>query len=229
MNGFTRISAFKDGQSDEHVGVLEQEAFIDGSSKFGPKLLFQKMESTLNGLSKWIVCTLFGFFILWRHDAEALWFTTGSMLNGMLSISLKKILNQKRPSNLKSDPGMPSSHAQSIFFIAMFIILSSVEWLGINEISISSSVQLLAFASYFSYLRVSQKLHRVSQVVVGAIMGSICSILWYWLWSAFMLHAFASSLWVRLILILGSARICIGFLLFEILQWLKDKYSLMNI
>jgi membrane-associated phospholipid phosphatase len=75
--------------------------------------------------SKWIVTVLFGVFIIWRHDAEALWFAGGSILNAMFSISLKHLLNQKRPSSLKSDPGMPSSHAQSIFFTVIFIILSS--------------------------------------------------------------------------------------------------------
>jgi len=71
------------------------------------------------------VTILFGVFIIWRHDAEALWFAAGSILNAMFSISLKHILHQKRPSTLKSDPGMPSSHAQSIFFTVIFIILSS--------------------------------------------------------------------------------------------------------
>lgn len=74
--------------------------------------------------SKWLVTAIFGVFILWRHDAEALWFAAGSFLNAMLSALLKQMLNQKRPSTLKSDPGMPSSHAQSIFFIVLFIILS---------------------------------------------------------------------------------------------------------
>jgi len=74
--------------------------------------------------SKWIVAALFGCFILWRHDAEALWFTAGSILNALLSVLLKHILNQERPSTLKSDPGMPSSHAQSIFFAVFFVILS---------------------------------------------------------------------------------------------------------
>ncbi|WJX89889.1 dolichyldiphosphatase [Trifolium repens] len=214
---------YKDRKSDEHVKVLEQEAFVDISSEFQPKFLFQEVESTLNHLSKWIVTVLFGVFIIWRHDAEALWFAGGSILNAMFSISLKHILNQKRPSSLKSDPGMPSSHAQSIFFTVIFIILSSVELLTINELTITSSSLALAFGSYFSYLRVSQKLHTVSQVIVGAVIGSICSILWYCLWNALMLDAFVSSLWVRIIVVLGSAGIWLCFLINVICQWLKHK------
>lgn len=67
----------------------------------------------------------FGGVIIWRHDAEALWVVMGSVVNAILSVTLKRILNQERPaSTLRSDPGMPSSHAQSIFFIVTYIILS---------------------------------------------------------------------------------------------------------
>jgi len=69
---------------------------------------------------------------------------------------------------------------------------------------------------------VSQQLHTVSQVVVGAAIGSIFSILWYWLWNGYMLDAFVSSLWVRIIVVLGSAGLCIGFVLFAIRYWLQD-------
>ncbi|KAH0855484.1 hypothetical protein HID58_007965, partial [Brassica napus] len=41
--------------------------------------------------------------------------------NSALSVALKRILNQQRPvATLRSDPGMPSSHAQSISFISLF-------------------------------------------------------------------------------------------------------------
>ena len=83
--------------------------------------------------------------------------------------------------------------------------------------------QLLMLVLCFqSYLRVSQQLHTVSQVVVGAAIGSISSILWYWLWNGYMLDAFVSSLWVRIIVVLGSAGLCIGFVLFVIRHWLQD-------
>lgn len=62
--------------------------------------------------------------ILWKHDAEVLWAATGSILNSYISITLKQILNHERPSGLRSDPGMPSSHAQSIFYVSVFALLS---------------------------------------------------------------------------------------------------------
>ena len=69
---------------------------------------------------------LFGAVLLGRHDAEALWAAMGSVLNTVLSVALKRVLNQERPvANVRSDPGMPSSHAQSIFFTFSFVVLSS--------------------------------------------------------------------------------------------------------
>ncbi|TKY70420.1 Lipid phosphate phosphatase epsilon 2 [Spatholobus suberectus] len=222
MDESVRTSAFRDGKGDENIQVLEQEAFIDGPPQFLSKFLSLELEYKLNRLSKWIVASLFGGFILWRHDAEALWFAAGSVLNALLSVWLKHILNQERPSTLKSDPGMPSSHAQSIFFTVFFVILSSIEWLGLNAFTIAISGLVLTFGSFFSYLRVSQQLHTVSQVVVGAAIGSIFSVLWHWLWNGFMLDAFVSSLWVRIVVVSGSAGLCLGFVLFAIRYWLQD-------
>lgn len=75
--------------------------------------------------SKWLVAALFAAVILLRHDAEALWTAMGSVINAVLSIVLKRILNQERPiATLRPDPGMPSSHAQSIFFTVVFVALS---------------------------------------------------------------------------------------------------------
>jgi len=71
------------------------------------------------------VSVLFGSIILLRHDGAALWAVIGSISNSALSVVLKRILNQERPTTtLRSDPGMPSSHAQSISFISVFAVLS---------------------------------------------------------------------------------------------------------
>jgi hypothetical protein len=75
--------------------------------------------------SKWLVVTFFGAVILGRHDAKAMWAALGLVVNSILSVILKRTFNQERPdSTLRSDPGMPSSHGQSIFFTLVFAILS---------------------------------------------------------------------------------------------------------
>lgn len=49
MDGFIR-TPYRDEKSDKHVKVLKQEAFVDRSSEFPAKFLFQEVESTLNQL-----------------------------------------------------------------------------------------------------------------------------------------------------------------------------------
>ncbi|KAH7566373.1 hypothetical protein ACOSP7_022823 [Xanthoceras sorbifolium] len=219
-----KTSAFgtsRDGE-EEGVGVLdvEQEALINGSTRSLPA----GIESTLNRLSKWLVSGLFAALIIWRHDNEALWILMGSVVNAMLSVALKRILNQERPvPTSRSDPGMPSSHAQSIFFIFSFAITSTVQCLGLNEVSLVISGLTLASGSYLTWLRVSQKLHTIPQVVVGAAVGFTFFILWFLLWDAVVMEAFDSNLWVRIIVYLGAAGFCVGFLLYVIRNWFKDE------
>ncbi|KAF9609498.1 hypothetical protein IFM89_016584 [Coptis chinensis] len=214
--------------SDGHVesyGVMETEAILsNGSSEFRSRIDSDGFESAINKLSKWLVAALFGAIILWRHDAEALWAAMGAVMNAWLSVGLKQILNQERPiATLRSDPGMPSSHAQSIFFAIIFAILSMVKLLGINEFTVAVGMLALASGSYLSWLRVSQKLHTISQVSVGAVLGTILSILWFQAWYAFVLKAFIASLWVRMVVVLGSAAVCVCFLVYIIQYWLMEE------
>ncbi|KAK3012361.1 hypothetical protein RJ639_013005 [Escallonia herrerae] len=139
----------KGSARDEGVRAFEQEVLIDGSPEFRPSDVATGLESKLNRLSKWLVAALFSTVILWRHDAEALWAALGSVLNAGLSNTLKQIVNQERPvSTLGSGPGMPSSHAQSIFFAVVFAIISIVDWLGLNGLTITLTGLLLALGSY---------------------------------------------------------------------------------
>ncbi|XP_028807220.1 lipid phosphate phosphatase epsilon 2, chloroplastic-like [Neltuma alba] len=181
------------------------------------------MESIINRLSKWMTTILFNAYIIWRHDAETLWFALGCALNMMLSVELKHILNQERPSTLKSDPGMPSSHAQTFYFIAMFTILSCIKWAGMNEFTITVSGLTLAFGSYFSYLRVSQQFHTVSQVVVGGGIGMVFSWSWFWLWNTLVASAIESFFPLKLTLFSVSPAICLAYTLYSILQWLQRR------
>lgn len=197
--------------SEDGVGDFEREDFVRGSANFGAG----GIEATLNQLSKWIVSALFMALILWRHDAETMWAAVGVALNNTLSVALKFILNQERPiSTLRADPGMPSSHAQSIFYAVAFANMSMVECYGINALTATLCGLVFVIGSYFSWLRVSQQFHTISQVLVGAVLGSTFSIFWYWSWNAFVLKAFVSYLWVRILIVLGCIGYIIGFIVF---------------
>ncbi|KAJ7953037.1 lipid phosphate phosphatase epsilon 2, chloroplastic-like [Quillaja saponaria] len=225
MNDLIQTSALRNtDDGDEGVHALEQEALINGSSKFPSKFVGYNLESTLNRLSKWLVSGFFVAVILWRHDAEASWIVTGSIINAILSLALKRILKQERPvSAISSGHGMPSSHAQGIFYTVVVIIFSILEWLGFNTVTVTISGLSLAFGSYLSWLRVSQQYHTASQVVIGALVGSIFSILWYWSWKALVQEAFNSSLWVQIFVISASVGFYVGFLVYVVRHWLKDE------
>ncbi|KAM5576096.1 hypothetical protein ABKV19_007124 [Rosa sericea] len=119
--------------------VLEQENYNSG------------LETTVDRLSKWLVPGLFAVGILCRHDAEAMWAAMGYLANTMLAIMIKRILTQeRRAASGVSELGVPSLHAQSIFYIVIFAISSVVHSLGINVIKLTMSGFALAFSSYLA-------------------------------------------------------------------------------
>ncbi|KAJ9172755.1 hypothetical protein P3X46_015965 [Hevea brasiliensis] len=219
-----KTSEFRTGDDEKNVRMFQQEALVKDSSEFPSELMAERLERTLNRLSKWFVSVLFAAVILWRHDGESMWIGMGSVLNFLLSATLKRIFNQERPfPTANSDPGMPSSHAQSIFYIVVFCILSITECFGVNEFTLITSALTLACGSYFSWLRVSQQYHTIRQVVVGAAVGSLFSFLWHWSWHSIVLAAFVSSLSVRIIIISAACMFCLGFILYVFRHWLKDE------
>nr|GMD56487.1 Lipid phosphate phosphatase epsilon 2, chloroplastic [Ipomoea batatas] len=125
MNAGAIAARMDDDDVDVRFSSLEQEeALINASKLVGASV--SGLEAVLNKLSKWLFAVVFGVILLWRHDAQTLWASIGSVLNSALSHILKRILNQKRPvSTSRSDPGMPSSHAQSIFYIVTFAVVST--------------------------------------------------------------------------------------------------------
>ncbi|KAK6798074.1 hypothetical protein RDI58_005776 [Solanum bulbocastanum] len=208
------------GDEGVNFGGLEQEALIDGSINFSS----DGVKAILNSLSKWLIAAVFGIILLWRHDMEVLWATSGGVVNARLSTALKGILNHERPvSTLRSDPGMPSSHAQSIFYTVAFCIILMIKFFGFNEITAVISALIFAMGSYFSWLRVSQRFHTLNQVAVGAILGFCFSIFWFWLWDALLIKAFIAHFWVRIVAVVGAAGSCVGFLLYGVWNWVHDN------
>jgi membrane-associated phospholipid phosphatase len=94
--------------------------------------------------SKWLVAGSFAFAAIWKRDAEIMWALMGAVANTILSSILKKMFNHERPAPaLRSDPGMPSSHAQSIFYAAVFLVLSGKHF----KISLNQP-----YSYYFQYI-----------------------------------------------------------------------------
>jgi hypothetical protein len=114
-------------------------------------------------------------------------FFIGSILNGISSKILKKVLNVDRPEGFESDTsvkikpsdkGMPSSHAMSLGFIGTYCIVQAYSLLG-NSVHFSAISSAIVVYTFISLLyRVQTKLHTLAQIVVGLIFGILNSITW---------------------------------------------------
>ncbi len=120
------------------------------------------------------------------------YYLCGSVLNALLNLILKAIIQQPRPLH---DPsvikarlelnksnrllyvvpihifGMPSGHTQSVFYSTCFI------YLALRDIKITLLFLLISVLTVFQ--RVNNYFHSVIQVVVGAMVGVLFGVFIY--------------------------------------------------
>lgn len=124
-----------------------------------------------------LVSVTFFCALAWKRDALMVSFFIGSILNGILSKILKKIIGESRPQELQtiemnikpSDGGMPSSHAMSLSFIGVFTAMN-LPWLRIP---------LVIYVMMSLYYRVKVNLHTPEQIAVGLVLGTSNGLVWY--------------------------------------------------
>jgi membrane-associated phospholipid phosphatase len=149
------------------------EKIIDIIGYFGPQILI-----------------LLTIFLLFNKYTLLQIYLIGFVINSFLNFVLKGIIKQPRPSEdkhvfnvwlnngMKGDRlwfdrfGMPSGHAQSVFYSTFFIIFA-LQNTNINILYLIISLNTL-------YQRVKYKNHTVLQVIVGAIVGTIIGSLLYY-------------------------------------------------
>ncbi|XP_042976800.1 lipid phosphate phosphatase epsilon 1, chloroplastic-like [Carya illinoinensis] len=108
------------------------------------------------------------------------------------------------------------------------VVLRLSQWLLSKILSDMTELRKIHPSSLRGCGSRSQQSHTVSQVVVGAVLGSIFCILWLWSFDAFVLQAFDSSLWVRMVVVLGAAGFCLRFLVHVVRNWFRDKEEFSN-
>jgi membrane-associated phospholipid phosphatase len=128
---------------------------------------------------------LFASIILLRNKSTLLYiYLLGMFLNSIINYILKGIIREPRPSEdihifnmeLNSSKingrrlgfdrfGMPSGHAQSVFFSLAFI------YLALKNTKISIFYLLIALNTL--YQRVDYKNHSIAQVIIGSLVGSL--------------------------------------------------------
>ncbi|CAM9817352.1 unnamed protein product, partial [Choristocarpus tenellus] len=143
----------------------------------------------LGGSTQWVVAGSVAAALLARSDSETLVWVLGSLLNAVFSKVLKRSINECRPegSRLK-DPGMPSSHAMSLFFLGTYLVLALQEHgvdpglgmgVGWPLGGLETQVMISVYAVTASLWRVKAGFHSPLQVGVGACVGTMDAALWY--------------------------------------------------
>lgn len=143
---------------------------------------------------KWSVSTAIAIAMLWFRSPFMIVLCVAALVNAVLSKVLKRIINQRRPPGAPElDPGMPSSHAQSLFFLASYlsiaaythhahlpalfpILLSFFIDFSTSSLAHLAAFSLLTFAAAGSVGRVVRGFHTFPQVHVGALVGSLSAV-----------------------------------------------------
>ena len=132
--------------------------------------------------TKWIVSLSAAAVLLYRRDALAVSAIAGALSNAVLGKVLKRILQQKRPDGAPlADPGMPSSHAMSLFFLSCYLCSAIVSWTPTwSPLQGAAAIaSLLGFAASGAAWRVKSGLHTAAQVVVGGLLSGTNGFLWF--------------------------------------------------
>lgn len=141
--------------------------------------------------TKWLVSGSAFIVLLVRRDAATVTFLCGAIGNALLSKVLKRLINAARPAGARlSDPGMPSSHAQSLSYFAVFLALGAETWeatlpprllhllrplmlLSPPLLRHAGAALSLALGAALTALRVRAGLHTPAQCAVGAAIGGL--------------------------------------------------------
>lgn len=132
--------------------------------------------------TKWIVSLTAAAVLLYRRDALAVSAIAGALGNAVLGKTLKRVLKQKRPDGAPlADPGMPSSHAMSLFFLSCYLCAVTVAWTPAwpPVQRAAAMAALLSFAASSAVWRVASGLHTMPQILVGALLGGANGVLWF--------------------------------------------------
>jgi membrane-associated phospholipid phosphatase len=125
--------------------------FIETLGYYGPLLTF-----------------LYGITTLLERPMYLLGYLVCTIINQIINSILKNTIREPRPipSNSEYDDkyGMPSGHAQHIFFFITFTYL------------VNKSVMVLLFELFLSFLTLYQrwkyKKHTIPQLIAGSLLGS---------------------------------------------------------
>ena len=162
----------------------------DGRVVSSPALLVSALGATvldgINNSTKWLVSAIVAITLLVRRDIDCAWCVLGAIAAAAVCRALKHSINESRPKAArKVDPGMPSSHANSLAYLAAYVALASAAAPGpppgaptpdAERVILTVLVPLLA--AFLAWLRVALGFHTAAQVAVGGLVGSATAAAW---------------------------------------------------
>lgn len=144
---------------------------------------WRRLLSTRNVVSGTAACVL-----LYQRNASTILCLLGAILNGVSSKVLKRLFNESRPAGARlEDPGMPSSHAQSLFFFASYLSILAANHDSLSALApppsplvrFATAAAVLVGASAAAVSRIASGLHTPAQIIVGAAFGAAFGASWY--------------------------------------------------
>jgi dolichyldiphosphatase len=161
----------------------------------------------LNATLRWVYVMITIGTLCRRNNPQVTWAVMGINASAWISKALKVLLNQRRPSSalgIRTDPGMPSSHAYTLLYTTVYIAVALIGWKGLNTITFGIGVTLVVFGAFSAWVRTVEGVHTHSQVMVGIVLGFITAIIWYYAWNTIMLKHLYFFNRVRIFLHFGS-------------------------
>jgi dolichyldiphosphatase len=180
--------------------------------------------------TKWVVSgTVFGV-LCWRRDVETAACILGAVINAFLAKVLKRVFNAARPVGAAlTDPGMPSSHAQSLFYFASYLSLGAQHINATAQLRFIAPLCCFGLAGSLAFLRIRAGLHTALQVVVGACFGTASGAAWLSCqpsivdWIRVQMRSSPVSERASVILLLVTAAVLVGSLERTVAAKLKAK------
>jgi membrane-associated phospholipid phosphatase len=143
-------------------------------------LMWRRVMYALGLSTKYVVSALVGATLLIRRDAASLNMVLGGGLNAVVCKVLKIVINKSRPPGARyTDPGMPSSHACALGFLATYgacmMVAASLNPTALAAATVAMQLYSIVCLAY----RVHTHLHTTAQVQVGYALGTVNGLLWH--------------------------------------------------
>lgn len=184
--------------------------------------LLMTMLGYINESTKWVVSALVFVMVLGRRDEKTAWCVIGGVMTAFVCRVLKYAINASRPaSSVRSDPGMPSSHASTLAFLTMFPFLMLLEKPGGYQYV--SAWCLPVGGLVLTSLRVVLGYHTIPQITVGWILGASMAYLWVRLGVDHALPWLMSSLTGRAFLGMTTCAFMALFAVKNVRRWMKES------